>query len=459
MFAGLETDPVADGTATYTRTPGGSVTATTTGTTTRWTGTNRHGDITQLLDPAATNPLIGSQTFDPFGQPISAPALNLGYQGDWTDPTTKQPWMAARWYQPNTATFTTRDTLLGSIGGPTVNHNRHTYANNNPLTYWDPTGRVAVIDNLNERLTNDEEQRILAALTKGEDVDINVSDKEIEEYLSDQQNVELLIGDALQVIGLGKYKYTPADFIRLLNLRVDVNASQKASAKNLQLRILLAHSLANSFAASKHFEKTLYRDFDSHINVKSEFFKRETAALLEGVNDNYQAVLASLTITAVVATGSVFYSYARKSSWAARTFSPKPKATTTSPVKPSNSTATPKQSANGPGNDDVVEVVIDAKKYPQSAQHIEDAQAAGQPKVLTVDRSGAAARRRDSLRGTVRQAGKDRDEYPPAMTAEGGQGASVRPISPSDNRGAGACIGSQCRNVPNGAKIRIEVKR
>ena len=136
-----------------------------------------------------------------------------------------------------------------------------------------PTGRVAVIDNLNERLTNDEEQRILAALTKGEDVDINVSDKEIEEYLSDQQNVELLIGDALQVIGLGKYKYTPADFIRLLNLRVDVNASQKASAKNLQLRILLAHSLANSFAASKHFEKTLYRDFDSHINVKKRILQ------------------------------------------------------------------------------------------------------------------------------------------------------------------------------------------
>ena len=147
VFAGLETDPVADGTATYSRSPGDSVIATTSGTTTRWTGTNRHGDVTQLLDPTATNPLVGSQTFDPFGQPISAPALNLGYQGDWTDPTTKQPWMAARWYQPKTATFTTRDTLLGSVGGPTVAHNRHTYANNNPLTYWDPTGRVAVLDN------------------------------------------------------------------------------------------------------------------------------------------------------------------------------------------------------------------------------------------------------------------------------------------------------------------------
>ena len=79
----------------------------------------------------------------------------------WVNPTPPRreesdtPQMAARWYQPNTATFTTRDTLLGSIGGPTVNHNRHTYANNNPLTYWDPTGRRAILgDDLNLETPN-----------------------------------------------------------------------------------------------------------------------------------------------------------------------------------------------------------------------------------------------------------------------------------------------------------------
>ena len=38
---------------------------------------------------------------------------------------------------------------------------------------------------------------------------------------------------------------------------------------------------------------------------------------------------------------------------------------------------------------------------------------------------------------------------------EGGKGPSVRPIAPSDNRGAGACIRAQCRDLPDGSRIRI----
>ena len=33
--------------------------------------------------------------------------------------------------------------MLGGVGGPSVGHNRHTYAANNPLKYWDPTGRFS----------------------------------------------------------------------------------------------------------------------------------------------------------------------------------------------------------------------------------------------------------------------------------------------------------------------------
>lgn len=49
------------------------------------------------------------------------------------------------------------------------------------------------------------------------------------------------------------------------------------------------------------------------------------------------------------------------------------------------------------------------------------------------------------------------DEYPPAMFGEGGKGASVRPINPSDNRGAGSTIGHQLREYPDGTKIKIEL--
>lgn len=110
-------------------------------------------------------------------------------------------------------------------------------------------------------------------------------------------------------------------------------------------------------------------------------------------------------------------------------------------------------------NSEPKEVTVDADKHPESARHVEEAQKAGHPDTLTVDRGGARARRRESLRGTPRAPGKDRDEYPPAVTREGGSGASVRPISPRDNRGSGSSLGRQIRNVPNGGRIRIRVVR
>lgn len=101
-------------------------------------------------------------------------------------------------------------------------------------------------------------------------------------------------------------------------------------------------------------------------------------------------------------------------------------------------------------------IIINKSKYPESAKHIEEAQAAGKPTVLTLDRSGATKRRQESLKDTPSVKGKDRDEYPPAMFKEGGSGASVKPITPSDNRGAGACIGAQCRNLPDGTPVIIK---
>jgi hypothetical protein len=47
--------------------------------------------------------------------------------------------MQARWYSPGTATFRSRDTFAGHLNTP-VSLNRHTYAGNNPIRYWDPTG-------------------------------------------------------------------------------------------------------------------------------------------------------------------------------------------------------------------------------------------------------------------------------------------------------------------------------
>jgi RHS repeat-associated protein len=104
------------------------------------------------------------------------------------------------------------------------------------------------------------------------------------------------------------------------------------------------------------------------------------------------------------------------------------------------------------------DVVVSSSKHPEAAKHILDAIKAGHPEVLTIERAGASANRAASTGGLSKVVGKQLDEYPPAMFKEGGKGASVRPIKPSDNMGAGACIGNACRGLPDGSRVRIKVE-
>jgi len=88
-------------------------------------------------------------------------------------------------------------------------------------------------------------------------------------------------------------------------------------------------------------------------------------------------------------------------------------------------------------------VCISQSRFGEAADHTRDAIAAGQPRLLTTDYSRAALRRKDSLSGIPTMVGFDRDEYPFAMTRQGGSGASVRYVDPSLNRAAGAYVRSQ----------------
>jgi RHS repeat-associated protein len=104
------------------------------------------------------------------------------------------------------------------------------------------------------------------------------------------------------------------------------------------------------------------------------------------------------------------------------------------------------------------DVVIDASKHPDAATTAGEAQNSGQPNVVTVDRGPQVKdRRRAAQKGHERVPGKDLDEYPGAVFKEGGEGAYVRPTKASDNRGAGASIGQQIKDVQNGEKVRIVI--
>ncbi|MEN1985285.1 NucA/NucB deoxyribonuclease domain-containing protein [Paenibacillus hubeiensis] len=106
----------------------------------------------------------------------------------------------------------------------------------------------------------------------------------------------------------------------------------------------------------------------------------------------------------------------------------------------------------------VVVLEFPSDRYPETAKHIQDAIESGQPATCTIDRDGAEENRKLSLKGVETKKGYDRDEWPMAMCAEGGSGADIEYISPSDNRGAGSWVGNQLEDYPDGTVVEFEFK-
>jgi RHS repeat-associated protein len=142
-YAGLADDPVAYAAERYGRGPGGELVSTAVGTAKRLAVADAHGDIVAELDPTTPGAPApaGSTAYDPFGKRTASVSRtsSVGFQGDWTDPDTGQVDMGARWYQPGTGTFTSRDSVTYS-SGDSVLANRYTYGAASPLNYDDPDG-------------------------------------------------------------------------------------------------------------------------------------------------------------------------------------------------------------------------------------------------------------------------------------------------------------------------------
>jgi len=107
------------------------------------------------------------------------------------------------------------------------------------------------------------------------------------------------------------------------------------------------------------------------------------------------------------------------------------------------------------GSGRVIRIEFPVERYPKTAAHIQNAIAKGESAVCTIDRDGAKANREDSLRGIPTKKGFDRDEWPMAMCEEGGTGADIEYIKPSDNRGAGSWVGNTLDDYPDGTRIEF----
>jgi len=102
------------------------------------------------------------------------------------------------------------------------------------------------------------------------------------------------------------------------------------------------------------------------------------------------------------------------------------------------------------------DVTISKEEYPEIVAHIKYAvEKKGMPTVLTLDREGADKRRREALKDYESNSETDLDEYPFAMTKR--NKVSIRRVSIRQNRGAGASIGSQCKHLRNGRRIRVNI--
>ncbi len=108
------------------------------GMTQQWYGTDGLGSVRQTLD--ASGQPLSALHYDPWGTPQGATApATFGFTSEVQDSTSGLVNLRARWYQPETGTFLTRDSYPGVNGVPASRH-PYQYALNAPTQYTDPSG-------------------------------------------------------------------------------------------------------------------------------------------------------------------------------------------------------------------------------------------------------------------------------------------------------------------------------
>ncbi|MFB0537482.1 MAG: putative toxin [Anaerolineae bacterium] len=96
-----------------------------------------------LTDPLGQ--VVQSYRFSPFGVPLGVSGGEpYGYTGEHWDAATSLLYLRARWYDPTTGRFLTRDPFPGLATLPSTQH-PYVYVGNNPVNLTDPSGEFAFV--------------------------------------------------------------------------------------------------------------------------------------------------------------------------------------------------------------------------------------------------------------------------------------------------------------------------
>jgi RHS repeat-associated protein len=103
------------------------------------------GSVRQVVDAGGC--IVRRYTYSPFGRVLAAQGTRgsaLQYAGEHWDGDAGLLYLRARWYDPATGRFLTRDPFPGFAALPQTQH-AYVYVGNNPVNLTDPNGQIAPI--------------------------------------------------------------------------------------------------------------------------------------------------------------------------------------------------------------------------------------------------------------------------------------------------------------------------
>ena len=209
---------------------------------------NGHGDVVQIVNQ--NGQIVNSYQYDEWGnitdqqEAIRNP---FKYTGEILDDDTGLYYLRARYYDPSSGRFVSKDTYEGQIDNP-LTLNLYTYVYNNPLIYSDPSGMCGV------------------------------------NSLSNFGDCFVKIGTAVKKGAVATYNYFIGDD---LNTLLDPNASmeeKKSAAKMLAMNFVPGEGQLAKFT-DKELIKFAERQIAKNIFVKIS--EKSLKWLNEGATDNF----------------------------------------------------------------------------------------------------------------------------------------------------------------------------